>query len=147
MKLSGRYSFGLGAGVSGFLLLILINAFSIPDSLKQASEKDAYRTQAALEKARLQAQIGIDQEKAKLTKQRADTYAENEVQPFKSFSIWGYVDNPSKQPVIDFRAFPDPSQRVYIFDSANKCIGYVEQGGFYWKHQPGSENICTEIQQ
>jgi len=74
MKLSGRYSFGLSAGVSGFLLLILINAFSIPDSIQQASEKGAYHTQAELEKARLQAQISIDQYKAKLTKQRADTY-------------------------------------------------------------------------
>jgi hypothetical protein len=142
MKISGRYSPGLYAGVTGFLLLIGINAFSIPNSLKLSQEKDAYRSEAELEKARLNAQTEIDTERAKLQRQVADTYAENEVKSVETFSIWGYVDNPKQRPKVDFRAFPDPNQKVYIYDAANKCIGMVAQGRFYWKHAKSSQYIC-----
>jgi hypothetical protein len=37
VKISGRYSPGLYAGVTGFLLLVAINALSIPEELKQTS--------------------------------------------------------------------------------------------------------------
>ncbi len=142
MKISGCYSPGLYAGVTGFLLLIGINAFSIPNSLKLSQEKDAYRSEAELEKARLNAQTEIDTERAKLQRQVADTYAENEVKSVETFSIWGYVDNPKQRPKVDFRAFPDPNQKVYIYDAANKCIGMVAQGRFYWKHAKSSQHIC-----
>ncbi len=146
MKLEGRYSPGLYAGVTGILALVLVNAFTIPSSLKQAQERDSYRNQTELEKARLSAQSELEQERAKLTKRTADTYAENEVKPVSTFSIWGYVDNPSQPPMIDFRAFPDPTQQVFIYDSANKCVGVVQNNQFFWRHALKHENICNQGQ-
>ena len=120
MKLSGRYSFGLGAGVSGFLLLILINAFSIPDSLKQASEKDLYRTQAELEKV-----------KAESTKKAAEAYSQNGIANFEQLIISNYTLS-NQTPRIDWNYTVDPSKKTFIFDKNRLCIGYAIKGQFYF---------------
>ncbi len=120
MKLSGRYSFGLSAGVSGFLLLMLINAFSIPDSLKQASEKDTYRTQAELEKV-----------KAESTKKAADAYSQNGIANFEQLIISNYTLS-NQPPQIDWNYMVDPSKKTFIFDKNRLCIGYAIKGQFYF---------------
>ncbi|MEP0885221.1 hypothetical protein NDI49_27090 [Trichocoleus sp. ST-U3] len=120
MKLSGRYSFGLSAGVSGFLLLILINAFSIPDSLKQASEKDTYRTQAELEKV-----------KAESTKKAADAYSQNGIANFEQLIISNYTLS-NQPPAIDWNHTVDPTKKTFIFDKNRLCIGYAIKGQFYF---------------
>jgi hypothetical protein len=120
MKLSGRYSFGLSAGVSGFLLLMLINAFSIPDSLKQASEKDTYRTQAELEKA-----------KAESAKKAAEAYSKNGIANFEQLIISNYTLS-NQPPRIDWNHTVDPSKKTFIFDKNRLCIGYAIKGQFYF---------------
>ena len=120
MKLSGRYSFGLSAGVSGFLLLFLINAFSIPDSLKQASEKDTYRTQAELEKV-----------KAESTKKAADAYSQNGIANFEQLIISNYTLS-NQPPAIDWNHTVDPTKKTFIFDKNRLCIGYAIKGQFYF---------------
>ena len=120
MKLSGRYSFGLGAGVSGFLLLMLINAFSIPDALKQASDKDLYRTQAELEKA-----------KAESAKKAAEAYSKNGIANFEQLIISNYTLS-NQPPRIDWNHTVDPSKKTLIFDKNRLCIGYAQQGRFYF---------------
>ncbi len=120
MKLSGRYSFGLSAGVSGFLLLILINAFSIPDSLKQASDKDLYHAHAELEKA-----------KAESAKKAADAYSQNGIANFEQLIISNYILS-NQPPQIDWNHTVDPSKKTFIFDRNRLCIGYAQQGQFYF---------------
>ncbi len=120
MKLSGRYSFGLSAGVSGFLLLILINAFTIPNFLKQASDKDLYRTQAELEKA-----------KAESAKKAADAYSQNGIANFEQLIISNYTLS-NQPPQIDWNHTVDPSKKTLIFDKNRLCIGYAIKGQFYF---------------
>ena len=120
MKLSGRYSFGLSAGVSGFLLLMLINAFSIPDSLKQASDKDLYHAQAELEKA-----------KAESAKKAADAYSQNGIANFEQLIISNYTLS-NQPPQIDWNHTVDPSKKTLIFDKNRLCIGYAIKGQFYF---------------
>ena len=120
MKFSGKYSFGLGAGVSGFLLLILINAFTIPDSLKQASDKDLYRTQAELEKA-----------KAESAKKAADAYSQNGIANFEQLIISNYTLS-NQPPRIDWNHTVDPTKKTFIFDKNRLCIGYAIKGQFYF---------------
>jgi hypothetical protein len=143
MRISGRYTPGLYAGVTGFLVLVGINAFTIPSSLRQADNKQAYQNLADLEKARLNAETDLEKEKARLQKRQSDAYSENQVLQVRKFAIWGYVDNEKKPPRIDFRAFPDPRQQVFIYDGSNKCIGYVAHKKFYWRHSQGNEDICN----
>lgn len=129
MKLSGRYSFGLGAGVSGFLLLILIHAFSIPDSLKQAQERDSYRNQAELEKA-----------KAESAKKAAEAYSKNGIANFEQLIISNYTLS-NQPPQIDWNHTVDPSKKTFIFDKNRLCIGYAQQGQFYFtKYYQGACN-------
>lgn len=52
MKMSGRYSLGLYAGVTGILALVAINAFTIPDSIESAHVRDRLTSQAALEQTK-----------------------------------------------------------------------------------------------
>jgi len=52
MKMSGRYSPGLYAGVTGILALVAINAFTIPESLTQAKARNRLTTEAQLERWR-----------------------------------------------------------------------------------------------
>jgi hypothetical protein len=118
--MTGKYSFGLGAGVSGFLLLILINAFSIPDSLKQASDKDAYRTQAELEKV-----------KAESAKKAADAYSQNGIANFEQLIISNYTLS-NQPPQIDWNHTVDPTKKTLIFDKNRLCIGYAIKGQFYF---------------
>ena len=120
MRMTGKYSFGLGAGVSGFLLLILINAFSIPDSLKQASDKDAYRTQAELEKV-----------KAESAKKAADAYSQNGIANFEQLIISNYTLS-NQPPQIDWNHTVDPTKKTLIFDKNRLCIGYAIKGQFYF---------------
>jgi hypothetical protein len=120
MKLSGRYSFGLSAGVSGFLLLILINAFTIPDSLKQAQERDSYHSQAELEKA-----------KAESAKKTADAYSQNGIANFEQLIISNYTLS-NQPPAIDWNHTVDPTKKTFIFDKNRLCIGYAIKGQFYF---------------
>jgi hypothetical protein len=52
MKMSGRYSPGLYAGVTGILALVAINAFSIPSSLQQADVRSRITAEAQLEQTK-----------------------------------------------------------------------------------------------
>lgn len=120
MRMTGKYSFGLGAGVSGGLLLILINAFSIPDSLKQTSDKDLYRTQAELEKV-----------KAESAKKAADAYSQNGIANFDQLIISNYTLS-NQPPRIDWNHTVDSTKKTFIFDKNRLCVGYVIKGQFYF---------------
>ena len=142
VKTTGRYKVGLYGGIGcGILALFLQLCVSVPSDVVQYAQKQ----ETELEKTRLQAETAIKTEEAKQQRKQADSYAENEVNPVETFSLWGYIDNPKKRPRIDFRAFPKNRQKVYIFDASNRCIGFVQQGKFYWKHAKSSRNVCKGI--
>jgi hypothetical protein len=80
MKISGRYAPGMQAGITGILLLVGINLFTIPTSLRKASERDELRNEAELE-----------QVKAETTKKISDTYSKNGVVNFDQLIISNYT--------------------------------------------------------
>lgn len=128
MKISGRYSPGLYAGVTGFLLLVGINAFSIPDSLQQARERD-----------RLTAEAELETTKAEAAKRVADAYSKNAIADFDQLIISGYTlsNNPPK---LDWKLI-DPFKKTFIFDQHRKCAGYALQGKFYFTRY--YEGVCN----
>jgi hypothetical protein len=146
VKTTGRYKVGLYGGIGcGTLALLLQFCVSVPSDVTQYAQKQEILQETELEKTQLQAETAIKTETAKQQRLQADSYSAQEVNPVSTFSLWGYIDNPKKRPQIDFRAFPKNSQRVYIFDASNRCIGFVEQGKFYWKHAKSSRHICKGI--
>jgi hypothetical protein len=146
VKTSGRYKVGLYGGIGcGILALFLQLCVSVPSDVVQYAQKQEITQEIELEKAKLQAETAIKTETAKQQKKQAESFSENEVNPVEAFSLWGYIDNPTHRPVIDFRAFPKNGQKVYIFDAANRCIGFVQRGKFYWKHAKSSRHICKGI--
>jgi hypothetical protein len=92
MKISGRYAPGLQAGIAGILLLIGINLFTIPGSLRKASERDELRSEAELE-----------QVKAETTKKISDTYSKNGVVNFDQLIISNYALS-NTPPKLDWKA-------------------------------------------
>lgn len=145
VKTTGRYKIGLYGGIGCGFLALFLQLYTVPSDVVQYAQKQEITQEIELEKAKLQAETAIKTETAKQQRKQADSFSENEVNPVYSFSLWGYIDNPKKRPTIDFRAFPKNSQRVYIFDASNRCIGFVEQGKFYWKHAKSSRHICQGI--
>ena len=130
MKISGRYSPGLYAGVTGFLLLIGINAFSIPDSIKQAKERD-----------RLTADTQLEQTKAEAAKKIADAYSKNAIATFDQLTINDYVLS-NTPPRIDWQYTVDPTKKTFVYDRYRKCVGYAYKGKFFFiKYY--SEEVCN----
>jgi hypothetical protein len=130
MKISGRYSLGLYAGVTGFLFLVGINAFSIPDSLQQAKERD-----------RLSAEADLEKTKAETAKKVADAYSSNAIATFDQLTINDYVLS-NTPPRIDWQYTVDPAKKTFIYDKFRKCAGYAYKGKFYFiKYY--NEEICS----
>ncbi|MBD2130704.1 hypothetical protein NDI39_10025 [Microcoleus sp. ZQ-A2] len=119
MKMSGRYAPGLYAGVTGVLALVAINAFSIPNSVHQASEREQLRASAQLEKARIEA-----------AKEIATAYSDNQIASFDQLIIDGYTLN-SQPPSLNWKLI-DPFKKTVIFDQSRQCAGYTLQGKFYF---------------
>jgi len=128
MKMSGRYAPGLYAGVTGILALVAINAFTIPNSLQQASERDRIIAETELEKV-----------KAEQAKKTADAYSSNAIASFDQLIIDGYTLN-NKPPSLNWKLI-DPFKKTFIFDQSRQCAGYALQGKFYFTKY--YEGVCN----
>ena len=120
MKISGRYSPGLYAGVTGFLLLVGINAFSISTNIKQASER-----------SRLTAEAELELTKAQTAKKIADAYAQNGVANFHQLIINNYTLS-TTPPRFDWQRSVDPARKTFIYDKNRQCVGYAHNGKFFF---------------
>ncbi|HEY9610923.1 hypothetical protein [Allocoleopsis sp.] len=119
MKMTGRYSPGLYAGVTGLMALVGIHAFSVPDSLQQASER-----------ARITAEAQLEQTKAEAARKVADAYSKNALATYDQLIIDGYTLN-NTPPRINWKLI-DPFKKTFIFDQHRQCSGYTLQGKFYF---------------
>lgn len=128
MKMSGKYAPGLYAGVTGILALVAINAFTIPTSLQQASER-----------SRITAEASLEQTKAEQAKKVADAYSKNAIANFDQLVVDGYVLS-NTPPGLNWKLI-DPFKKTFIFDQHRQCAGYALQGKFYFtKYYQG---VCT----
>jgi len=128
MKMSGRYSPGLYAGVTGILALVAINAFSIPSSLQQAAVR-----------SRLTAEAQLEQTKAEAAKKVASAYSKNAIASFDQLIIDGYTLN-NQPPSLNWKLI-DPFKKTFIFDQSRQCVGYTLQGKFYFTKY--YERVCN----
>jgi hypothetical protein len=128
MKMSGRYSPGLYAGVTGILALVAINAFSIPSSLQQAAVR-----------SRITADAQLEQTKAEAAKKVASAYSKNAIASFDQLIIDGYTLN-NQPPSLNWKLI-DPFKKTVIFDQSRQCAGYTLQGKFYFTKY--YERVCN----
>jgi hypothetical protein len=120
MKISGRYAPGLYSGVTGFLLLVGINAFTIPNSLQKASER-----------SRLWAEADSEKTKAETAKKVADAYAQNGVANFNQLIISNYTLS-NTPPRLDWQRTVDPTRKTFVYDKNRLCVGYAIGGKLYF---------------
>ena len=120
MKISGRYAPGLYSGVTGFLLLVGINAFTIPNSLQKASER-----------SRLWAEADSEKTKAETAKKVADAYAQNGVANFHQLIISNYTLS-NTPPQFDWQRSVDPTRKTFVYDKNRLCVGYAIGGKLYF---------------
>lgn len=130
MKMSGRYAPGLYTGVTGFLALVAINAFSIPDSLTQAALRD-----------RITADAQLEQTKAEAAKKVSDTYSKNGIANFEQLIISNYTLS-NTPPKLDWRRTVDQSKKTIIYDKNRQCVGYALGGRFYFTKY--YEGVCND---
>ena len=131
MRMSGRYAPGLYAGVTGFLALVTINAFSIPDSLTQARERDRITADAQLEQAQAEA-----------AKKVADAYSKNAIANFDELIISDYTLS-NTPPRLDWRRTVNQSKKTLIYDKNRQCVGYALTGKFYFTKY--YEGVCSDV--
>ena len=120
MKISGRYAPGLYSGVTGFLLLVGINAFTIPNSLQKASER-----------SRIWAEADSEKTKAETAKKVADAYAQNGVANFNQLIISNYTLS-NTPPRLDWQRTVDPTRKTFVYDKNRLCVGYAIGGKLYF---------------
>jgi hypothetical protein len=108
---------GLYLNSLGLIALAGIFLIETPKWLDSYEKSQIHLLRAKEEQSRLRAEADIDQETA----------------------------NSHYPPTIDFRAFPDPNQKVWIFDGSNSCLGYVKDRQFYWKHRQNNSSVCEEL--
>ena len=130
MKMSGRYSPGLYAGVTGILALVAINAFSIPSSLEQAEER-----------SRITAEAQLEQTKAEAAKKVADAYSKNAIANINELIISDYTLS-NTPPHLDWRRTVDQSKKTIIYDKNRQCAGYALGGKFYFTKY--YEGVCND---
>ena len=130
MRMSGRYAPGLYAGVTGFLALVAINAFSIPDSLTQAALRDRITAEAQLEQAQAEA-----------AKKVADAYSRSAIANFDQLIISNYTLS-NTPPRLDWRRTVDQSKKTIIYDKNRQCAGYALGGKFYFTKY--YEGVCND---
>lgn len=118
--MSGRYAPGLYAGVGGILVLVGINALSIPEGITQTNQRNQLSNEAKLE-----------QQKAELAKQTADAYSKNGIAKFKELIISNYTLG-NQPPKLDWKHTVDPSVKTIIYDKYRRCIGYSQGGKLYF---------------
>ena len=128
MRMSGKYAPGLYAGVTGFLALVAINAFSIPDSLTQAALRD-----------RITAEASIEQAKAEAAKKVADAYSRSAIASFDQLIISNYTLS-NTPPRLDWRRTVDQSKKTIIYDKNRECAGYALNGKFFFTRY--YEGVC-----
>lgn len=127
MRMSGRYAPGLYAGVTGILAIVAINAFTIPDSLSQAKERN-----------RITADAQLEQTKVEAAKKVAQAYSDNAIATYDQLIIDGYTLN-NKPPSLNWNLI-DPFKKTFIFDQSRQCAGYTLQGKFYFTKY--YEGVC-----
>lgn len=128
MKMSGRYAPGLYAGVTGILALVAINAFTIPDSINAAAQRD-----------RLNAIATLEQTKAENAKRVASAYSQNAIAIYEQLIIDGYTLN-NQPPSLNWKLI-DPFKKTFVFDQHRQCTGYALQGKFYFTKY--YEGVCN----
>lgn len=129
MKISGRYSLGLYTGVTGFLVLVGINAFTIPHSVSSARERDRITAEADLEKV-----------KAEAAKKVADAYSKNAIANFDQLTVTDYTLS-NTPPRIDWRHSVDPTKKTFVYDKYRRCVGYAYNGKFFFTRH--YEGVCN----
>ncbi len=131
MRMSGKYAPGLYAGVTGFLALVAINAFNIPDSLSQAKERD-----------RLNAEAQLEQAQAEAAKKVADAYSKNGIANFDGLIISNYTLS-NTPPRLDWRRTVDGSKKTLIYDKNRQCVGYALGGKFFFTLY--YQGVCNDV--
>lgn len=58
---------------------------------------------------------------------------------YRKLRMLGYLDNPKRNPRPDTSNYLE-DEMVYVYDSAGKCIGMIQERKWQWKYK--HKNIC-----
>lgn len=109
--------------------LIGLACIAFPFFAKLPSQFRAFNTTTQIEASEDIERVRIDQRK--LT---ADKLAQAGVLPNgQKLKIRRYFDNPSKNPKPETTGWLE-DETVFVYDSANVCIGRIKNREWYWKH-------------
>ncbi len=119
-----KYQKQAALGLIGLAFIASPMLLKLPFQLKAFATKTQLEQAEALERSRI--------EQRKLS---ADKLAEAGVLPNgQKLRIRGYFDNPKLDPKPETTGWLE-DETVFVYDSANSCIGRIQNRQWYWKYR------------
>ncbi|NEP50597.1 MAG: hypothetical protein F6K65_18035 [Moorea sp. SIO3C2] len=128
-----KYKPGLYVGVFGALSAAFVYSTDMPDFLVDAEKVKKARSDAAIAKTRAESDRKI-----------AEAAINNQVFQPKKLILEGYYFHPKKPPVKKWHEIAGKWNFVIIGDAMRYCVGYVEEGAFFFRaSDTNAETVCT----
>jgi hypothetical protein len=130
-------------GIVGLFLIASPILLKLPSQFHTFNSTTLLQTEAAQEKAEIEASENLERIKIEQKKQTAEKLKQTGLLPSgDKLKIRDYYDNPQWNPNPNTTGFLK-DETVFVYDSAGICIGKIQARKWLWKHF--YQNICNNV--
>lgn len=130
-------------GIVGLFLIASPILLKLPSQFHTFNSTTLLETEAAQQKAEIEASEDLERIKIEQKKQTADKLKQTGLLPSgDKLKIRDYYDNTKWNPNPNTTGFLK-DEIVFVYDSAGICIGQIRERKWLWKHF--YQNICNNV--
>ncbi|MBD2124876.1 hypothetical protein NDI39_29690 [Microcoleus sp. ZQ-A2] len=138
-----KYQKQASLGIVGLFLIASPILLKLPSQFDTFNSTTQLETEAAQEKAEIEASEDLERVKIEQKKQTADKLKETGILPSGDrLKIRDYYDNSQWNPNPNTTGFLK-EEIVFVYDSAGVCIGQIRERKWLWKHF--YRNVCNNV--
>ena len=130
-------------GIVGLFLVASPILLKLPSQFHTFNSTTLLETEAAKQKAEVEASEDLERTRIEQKKQTADKLKQTGILPSgDKLKIRDYYDNPKWNPNPNTTGFLK-DEIVFVYDSAGLCIGQIRERKWLWKHF--YQNVCNNV--
>ena len=130
-------------GIIGLFLIASPILLKLPSQFHTFNSTTLLETEAAKQKAEVEASEDLERTRIEQKKQTADKLKQTGILPSgDKLKIRDYYDNPKWNPNPNTTGFLK-DEIVFVYDSAGLCIGQIRERKWLWKHF--YQNVCNNV--
>ncbi|HEY9672031.1 MAG TPA: hypothetical protein V6D11_11335 [Waterburya sp.] len=130
-------------GIVGLFLIASPILLKLPSQFHTFNSTTFVETEAAQQKAEIEASEDLERTRIEQKKQTAETLKQTGILPSgNKLKIRDYYDNPKWNPRPNTTGFLK-DETVFVYDSAGVCIGQIKARKWLWKHF--YQNVCKNL--